>query len=201
MTANLDELAAAEGWDKVVAPELLAGDEAEGPWVAAPMNIHRINWMWASKKALDAAGITELPKTWAEFNADCEKIVAAGKICIAHRQRRLDRRDDLRGRSSTAWTSTSISKAFVEGDVDALRGEGMVKAFEQIRKMVDEVHGSRHRRPRLGHRARHDGRTARPRSSSWATGRSARSTPAASRRAPTSLRPGARPIGASRASS
>ena len=30
MTANLDELAKSEGWDKVVAPELIAGDEAEG---------------------------------------------------------------------------------------------------------------------------------------------------------------------------
>ena len=83
-TANLDELAAAEGWDAVVAPELLPVMKPAGHWVAAPMNIHRINWLWASKKVLDAAGITELPKTWAEFNADCEKIVATGKICIAH---------------------------------------------------------------------------------------------------------------------
>src|ERR1043165_2054068 len=43
MTANLDELAAAEGWDKVVAPELLPVMKPTGNWVAAPMNIHRIN--------------------------------------------------------------------------------------------------------------------------------------------------------------
>src|ERR1700741_117784 len=78
MTANLDDLAKAEGWDKVVAPELIEVMKPAGAWVAAPMNIHRVNWMWASKKALDQAGITALPKTWAEFNADCEKIVAAG---------------------------------------------------------------------------------------------------------------------------
>ena len=83
-TANLDEIAIAEGWDKVVAPELLPVMKPTGDWVAAPMNIHRINWIWGSTKALDAAGITDLPKTWAEFNADCDKLVAKKLICLAH---------------------------------------------------------------------------------------------------------------------
>ena len=34
-TANLDELAAAEAWDKVVAPELLPVMKPDGHWVAA----------------------------------------------------------------------------------------------------------------------------------------------------------------------
>src|SRR5208337_2008035 len=77
MTANLDDLANKEGWDKVVAPELLPVMKPTGDWVAAPMNIHRINWIWGSAKAMEQAGIKELPKTWAEFNADCDKAVAA----------------------------------------------------------------------------------------------------------------------------
>ena len=51
MTANLDDLANKEGWDKVVAPELLPVMKPTGDWVAAPMNIHRINWIWGSTKA------------------------------------------------------------------------------------------------------------------------------------------------------
>ena len=135
MTANLDELATAEGWDKVVAPELIAVMKPKGSWVAAPMNIHRVNWLWASKAVLDKSGITALPKTWEEFNADCEKIAAAGFICIAH--------------GSADWTDATTfdsivygmdidlyRKAFVEGDVDALRSDGMIKAFDQYRKMI-----------------------------------------------------------------
>src|SRR6201994_571909 len=64
MTANLDDLAKSEGWDKVVAPELLPVMKPTGSWVAAPMNIHRINWLWGSTKALEKAGIKALPKTW-----------------------------------------------------------------------------------------------------------------------------------------
>ncbi|HHY49583.1 MAG TPA: carbohydrate ABC transporter substrate-binding protein [Alphaproteobacteria bacterium] len=136
-TANMDELAAKEGWDDVVAPELLPVMKPDGHWVAAPMNIHRINWIWGNKAAMEAVGVTELPKTWAEFNAACEKAIAGGKICLAH--------------LSADWTDATtfevvvygqdlelFQKAFVEGDVDAMRSEGMVKAFDQMRLMVSK---------------------------------------------------------------
>ncbi|NJO38668.1 MAG: carbohydrate ABC transporter substrate-binding protein, partial [Rhizobiales bacterium] len=135
MTANLDELAAAEGWDEVVAPELIEVMKPEGAWVAAPMNIHRVNWMWAGKAAMDKAGIAELPKTWEEFNAACEKAAAAGLICIAH--------------GSADWTDATTfdsivygmdidlyRSAFTAADVDAMRSDGMIEAFAQYRKMV-----------------------------------------------------------------
>jgi glucose/mannose transport system substrate-binding protein len=136
-TANMDDLAAKEGWDAVVAPELLPVMKPDGHWVAAPMNIHRINWIWGNKAAMEGVGVTELPKTWADFNAACDKAVAGGKICLAH--------------LSADWTDATtfevvvygqdpelFKKAFVEGDVEALRSEGMVKAFDQMRLMVSK---------------------------------------------------------------
>ena len=137
MTANLDDLAKKEGWDKVVAPELLPVMKPTGDWVAAPMNIHRINWIWGSTKGMAAAGIKDLPKTWAEFNADCDKAVAAKVICLSH--------------FSQDWTDSTtfevvvygqaidlFRKAFVEGDTKAMRSDGMVKAFDQMRLMVSK---------------------------------------------------------------
>jgi glucose/mannose transport system substrate-binding protein len=136
-TADMDELAKSENWDAVVAPELLPVMKPDGKWVAAPMNIHRINWIWGNKAAMEGVGVTELPKTWAEFNADCDKAVAAGKICLAH--------------LSADWTDATtfevvvygqdpelFKKAFVEGDIDALRSDGMIKAFDQMRLMVSK---------------------------------------------------------------
>lgn len=136
-TANLDELAAAEGWDKVVAPELLPVMKPNGHWVAAPMNIHRINWIWGSTKVMQEAGIAELPKTWEEFNADCEKVIATGKICLSH--------------STADWTDSTVfevivygmdldlyRKAFVEGDPEALRSDGMVKALDELRLIMSK---------------------------------------------------------------
>ncbi len=133
-TANLDEVAASEGWDDVVAPELVSVMKPTGNWVAAPMNIHRVNWLYSSPKILDEVGL-EVPKTWDEFNAACDKIIAAGHTCIAH--------------GAADWSDTTTfdsvvygmdidlyRKAFQEADVDAMRSQGMIDAFAQLRKMV-----------------------------------------------------------------
>ncbi|MDE0588894.1 ABC transporter substrate-binding protein [Halocynthiibacter sp. C4] len=133
-TANLDELAAAEGWDDVVAPELVSVMKPTGSWVAAPMNIHRVNWLYSSPKILNELGL-EVPKTWDEFNAACDKITAAGYTCIAH--------------GAADWSDTTTfdsvvygmdidlyRKAFQEADVEAMRSQGMIDAFAQLRKMV-----------------------------------------------------------------
>jgi glucose/mannose transport system substrate-binding protein len=137
MTADLDAQAKEEGWEKVVAPELLPVMKPTGVWVAAPMNIHRINWIWGSTKGMAKAGITALPKTWAEFNEDCDKAVAAKVICLAH--------------FSQDWTDATtfevvvygqdidlFRKAFVEGDTKALRSPEMIKAFDQYRLMISK---------------------------------------------------------------
>lgn len=136
MTADLDPIADKEHWDQLVAPELIAVMKPKGEWVAAPMNIHRINWLWASKKALDKAGIAEMPKTWAEFNTDAEKLKAAGIIPVAH--------------GSQDWVDATLfenivygmnvdlyRKAFVKLDMDALRGPDMQAAFGELRKVIN----------------------------------------------------------------
>lgn len=137
MTADMDELAAEENWDDVVAPELLPVMKPDGKWRAAPMNIHRINWTWGNKAAMAEVGVDELPKTWADFNDACEKAIAGGKVCLAH--------------LSADWSDATVfetvvygqdldlyRKAFVEGDIDALRSDGMIKAFDQMRLMVSK---------------------------------------------------------------
>ena len=135
LTANLNEVAKANNWDAVVAPQLIKVMKPQDVWVAAPMNIHRGNWMWGSKKALDKVGVTEMPRTWDEFNAVAEKMKAAGIYPVAH--------------SSQDWIDATLldnivygmdielyRKAFIELDLDALRGPGMAAAFDQLRKMV-----------------------------------------------------------------
>lgn len=135
LTANLNELAAAEGWEEVVAPELVSVMKPHGEWVAAPMNIHRIDWMWASKPAMDAAGATELPKTWDEFNAIAEKMAAAGIIPVAHGGQ--DWIDGTLFEIVVQGISTELFReAFIELNLDALQGDDMVAAFDQLRKMV-----------------------------------------------------------------
>ena len=70
---NLDDVAQAESWDKLVPGVVADIMKYEGHWVAVPVNVHRINWLWCNPAVFKKAG-AQYPKTWDEFFAACEKI-------------------------------------------------------------------------------------------------------------------------------
>jgi glucose/mannose transport system substrate-binding protein len=95
--ANLNGVADAEGWDAVVPDALKAFSKYDGKWVAAPVNVHSTNWVWANKAMLDELGIAQ-PTSW-------DELVAAMREGQGFRQDRcrpwrpgLAGRDDLRRR-------------------------------------------------------------------------------------------------------
>src|SRR5688500_13646917 len=84
VAGNLDELAAKEGWDKVIPAALQNFSKYDGHWIAAPVGIHSTNWIWASKAAFHTAGITEMPANWDELIVALDKLKVAGITPIAH---------------------------------------------------------------------------------------------------------------------
>ena len=112
----------------------------DGQWVAAPVNVHSTNWVWANKKVLDDNGI-EMPTTWDELVAAFDTLAAAGVTPVAH--------------GGQAWQDATIfdavvmstggpdfyQSAFIDLDQDALKSDTMIEAFERmsvIRSHVDE---------------------------------------------------------------
>src|SRR5580704_17434278 len=79
-TVDLDAVVAAADYERFVAPELVRLHKPYGHWIALPLQLYRINTLFASKKALDKVGATKLPTTWAEFNDLATKMQAAGII-------------------------------------------------------------------------------------------------------------------------
>src|SRR6266850_7764035 len=71
--ADLNALATKDGWDKTVPLALQKFSKFNGKWIAAPVNIHSTNWIWANKEVLDKAGVTTEPKSFEEFIAAAEK--------------------------------------------------------------------------------------------------------------------------------
>ena len=68
---------------KKVCQLILLYAKREGSWCAAPVNVHRIDWIWANADVLGKNGIS-MPATWDEFNAAAEKLAAAGITPLAH---------------------------------------------------------------------------------------------------------------------
>jgi len=141
VAGNLDELAAKEGWDKVIPAALQNFSKYDGHWIAAPVNIHSTNWMWASKEAFDKAGITELPTDWDSLIAALDKLKAAGITPIAH--------GGQPWQDATVFEAVVVStggpefykKALNDFDPEALGSDTMKQVFDrmtQLRGYFDE---------------------------------------------------------------
>jgi glucose/mannose transport system substrate-binding protein len=81
--APLDDFYAQTGFGDVLPKTLIPLISKDGHPYSVPVNIHRSNVMWYNPKVLADAGVDAVPTTWDEFFAACDKIVAAGKICLA----------------------------------------------------------------------------------------------------------------------
>ena len=73
---SLSDVAKAGGWDASLPPVVANAMKFEGSYVAAPVNVHRVNWMWVNPAVLQRAGVTP-PKNWDEMIAAAEKILSA----------------------------------------------------------------------------------------------------------------------------
>ena len=79
---DITDAAKKEGWDKVVPAALQKFAVYDGKWVAVPVNVHSVNWLWINKAVMDKIGGTE-PKTFDDLIALLDKAKAAGVIPLA----------------------------------------------------------------------------------------------------------------------
>ncbi len=84
MLASIDAVAKAEKWDDMLPKAVADVMKSKGSYVAAPVNVHRVNWMWANPDVLKKAGVAGMPKTWDEFFVAADKIKASGAVALAH---------------------------------------------------------------------------------------------------------------------
>ncbi|WP_181703785.1 ABC transporter substrate-binding protein [Chthonobacter albigriseus] len=138
--ADLNDLAAKEGWDKVVPEALQKFSKYDGKWVAAPVNVHSTNWVWANKKIFDELGIAE-PTSWDELIAALDKIKAAGKVAVAHGGQPWQDATIFDAVVMSTGGPDFYKKALVDLDPEALGSDTMKTAFErmaQLRTYVDD---------------------------------------------------------------
>lgn len=130
--ADISDVAEENGWAEVLPEAIAAHMKCEGKWCAAPVNVHRVNWIWGNKQILDENGI-EMPTTWDEFNSAAEKLKAAGITPLAH--------------GGQAWQDATVFETVVLGlggpefyraalidlDPEALKSDTMKQVFDEMR--------------------------------------------------------------------
>ncbi|WP_417823166.1 ABC transporter substrate-binding protein [Thalassospira lucentensis] len=132
--ANLDALAEKEGWDEVVPDALKDFSKHDGHWIAAPVNVHSTNWVWANKAIFEELDLKQ-PTNWDELIAALDKIKDAGYTAVAH--------------GGQAWQDATIFDAVVmatggpefyqasmiDTDPDALGSDTMQTVFDRMAKL------------------------------------------------------------------
>ena len=138
--ANLNDVAAKEGWDAVVPEALQAFAKVDGKWISAPVNVHSTNWVWANKAVLDANGIA-VPESWDDFKAAIEKLAAAGVTPIGHGGQAWQDATVFDAVAMSAGGPDFYKAAFIDLDEGDLGSDTMKEAFDRmafIRAHVDE---------------------------------------------------------------
>ena len=132
----LKELAKAENWDGLLEKKVADTVKFEGDYVAVPVNIHRVNWLWINPQVFKKAGIDKAPTTLAEFYAAGDKLKAAGFIPLAHGGQPWQDSTVFEAVVLSVMGADGYKKALVDLDSSALAGPDMVKALTELKKVA-----------------------------------------------------------------
>ncbi|NVD98757.1 ABC transporter substrate-binding protein [Massilia sp. BJB1822] len=95
---DLDAVAAAGKWDRLLQPTAAAVIQSDGHVYAAPIGIHRINMLFYNRKLLARVNLPA-PETWADFERAAVKLRQAGIVPLAQ--------------SSEPWQVTTLFETLV----------------------------------------------------------------------------------------
>ncbi|BCE00111.1 ABC transporter substrate-binding protein [Marinicellulosiphila megalodicopiae] len=132
--ADLSSVAKANKWDAILPSVVSDVMKYEGKYVAAPVNVHRVNWMWANPEVFKKAGV-EIPTTLPELWMAADKIKAAGFTAIAHGGQPWQDLTTFESIVLAVGGAEFFDQAFVKHDPKALSSATMVKAFDEFRKV------------------------------------------------------------------
>jgi glucose/mannose transport system substrate-binding protein len=132
--ANLNDVAKAGKWDDLLPKVVADVMKYKGNWVAVPVNVHRINWMWANPEVFRKAG-AKIPTTWEEFDVAAAKIKKAGFIPVAFGGQNWQEATVFEGIVIAVGGADFYRKTMVEADTKALGSPTMVKAFETLKNI------------------------------------------------------------------
>jgi glucose/mannose transport system substrate-binding protein len=132
--ANMDPVAKAEKWDDLLPKVIADGLKYKGNYVAAPVNVHRVNWLWANPEAFKKAG-AKIPATWDEFFVAAEALKKAGIIPVAHGGQNWQDFTTFESVALGVGGPEFYRKSLVQLDQASLKSPTMQKVLETFKKV------------------------------------------------------------------
>ena len=139
----LKDVAKQEKWDSLLDKKVSDTVKFDGEYVAVPVNIHRVNWLWINPAVFKKAGIEKPPTTLEEFYAAGDKLKAAGMIALAHGGQPWQDSTVFEAVVLSVMGADGYKKALVDLDDAALTGPEMVKSFTELKKVATYMDADR----------------------------------------------------------
>ena len=130
----MDGVAKADKWDELLPKAIADGLKYKGNYIAAPVNVHRVNWLWANPEVFKKAG-AKLPTTWDEFFVAAEALKKAGVIPVAHGGQNWQDFTTFESVALGVGGADFYKKALVQLDAGSLKGATMQKVLETFKKV------------------------------------------------------------------
>lgn len=135
LLSHVDDVAKANHWDALLPKTVSDTMKVDGHYVAVPVNIHRVNWLWINPEAFKKAGIDKYPTTLDELYAAGDKLKAAGLIPLAHGGQPWQDSTVFEDLVLSVMGPEGYKKAFVELDPDTLTSDQMTEVFNALKKL------------------------------------------------------------------
>ena len=132
--ANIDDVAKAEKWDSLLPPVVASVMKYKGNYIAAPVNVHRVNWLWTSSDAFKKAG-AKVPTNWDEFFVAAEALKKAGIVPVAHGGQNWQDFTVFESVALGVGGADFYKKALVQLDQATLSGATMTKVLDTFKKV------------------------------------------------------------------
>ncbi|WP_421684405.1 carbohydrate ABC transporter substrate-binding protein [Stutzerimonas urumqiensis] len=138
LLANLDNVAEQGKWDELLPKQVAKVMQYDDSYVAVPVNVHRVNWLWINPEVFEKAG-AKPPKTLDEFWAAADKLKAAGFVPVAHGGQPWQDGTVFEDFVLSILGPEDYHKAFVELDEEVLTSDKMVQAFAALKKLREYI--------------------------------------------------------------
>jgi glucose/mannose transport system substrate-binding protein len=132
--ANIDAAAAEGKWETLLPPVVTNVMKYKGHFVAVPVNVHRVNWLYVNPAVLAKAG-AKAPSNFDEFFDAADKIKKAGLVAVAHGGQPWQDATVFESVVLGVGGADFYKKALVQLDQASLTSPTMIKAFETLARI------------------------------------------------------------------
>lgn len=135
---DIDAVAREQEWDEKLYPSIREIHKYQGRYVALPLNVHRINWMWVNHSVLARYGLST-PTDWSSLIDVLTQLKAKGVNPLALGKDQWQIVQIFENIAYGVGGAQYYKRAFVDLDIASLNSKETQEALDRFRTIADIV--------------------------------------------------------------